>query len=52
MHSSCPPRHSAHRPTRPHPGAESAKANLAAGAVLGVVDRVRDAIRSASEGKG
>jgi hypothetical protein len=38
-------------PTRPHPGAESAKANLAAGPVLAVADRVRDAIRSASDGK-
>jgi Hemerythrin HHE cation binding domain len=34
-------------PTRPHPGAESAKANLAAGPALAVVDRVRDAVRDA-----
>jgi hemerythrin superfamily protein len=34
-------------PTRPHPGVESAKANLAAGPALAVADRVRDAIRSA-----
>jgi Hemerythrin HHE cation binding domain len=32
-------------PTRPHPGAESAKANLAAGPVLAIADRVRDLIR-------
>lgn len=36
-------------PTRPHPGAESAKANLAAGPVLAVADRVRDAIRRAAD---
>ncbi|MFF5232771.1 hypothetical protein [Dactylosporangium sp. NPDC000521] len=35
-------------PARPHPGTESAKANLAAGPVLAVADRVRDAIRSAA----
>jgi hypothetical protein len=34
-------------PTRPHPGAESAKANLAAGPALAVVDRARDLIRDA-----
>ncbi|GGS47114.1 MULTISPECIES: hemerythrin domain-containing protein [Actinokineospora] len=34
-------------PTRPHPGAESATANLAAGPVLGLYDRVKDAVRSA-----
>jgi hemerythrin superfamily protein len=38
-------------PTRPHPGTESAKANLAAGPVLAIVDRVRDAVRRAAEGK-
>jgi hemerythrin superfamily protein len=38
-------------PTRPHPGAQSATANVAAGPVLAIVDRVRDAIRSASDGK-
>jgi hypothetical protein len=32
-------------PTRPHPGTESAKANLAVGPVLAVVDRARDLIR-------
>jgi hypothetical protein len=32
-------------PTRPHPGTESAKANLAAGPVFAIADRVRDAIR-------
>ena len=36
-------------PTRPHPGTESAKANVAAGPVLAVVDRVRDAIRRAAD---
>ncbi|MEU0077627.1 hemerythrin domain-containing protein [Micromonospora tulbaghiae] len=35
-------------PTRPHPSAQSAKGNLAAGPVLAVVDRVRDAIRKPS----
>ena len=34
-------------PTRPHPGAESAKANLAAGPVLAISDRARDLIRDA-----
>ena len=34
-------------PTRPHPGTESAKANLAAGPVLAVVDRARDVVRKA-----
>jgi hemerythrin superfamily protein len=34
-------------PTRPHPGAESAKANLVAGPVLAVADRARDLIRDA-----
>jgi hemerythrin superfamily protein len=34
-------------PTRPHPGAESAKANLAAGPALAVADRARDLIREA-----
>jgi hypothetical protein len=34
-------------PTRPHPGTESAKANLAAGPVLAIVDRARDVIREA-----
>ncbi|MBM0275291.1 hemerythrin domain-containing protein [Micromonospora tarensis] len=36
-------------PTRPHPGAQSAKGNLAAGPVLAVIDRVRDAVRKPSE---
>jgi hemerythrin superfamily protein len=36
-------------PTRPHPGTESAKANVAAGPVLAIVDRVRDAIRRAAD---
>ena len=35
-------------PTRPHPGAESAKANIALGLPLAVIDRVRDAVRSAA----
>jgi hypothetical protein len=38
-------------PTRPHPGTESAKANLALGPALAVADRVRDAIRSAAGAK-
>jgi hemerythrin superfamily protein len=37
-------------PTRPHPGAESAMANLVAGPPLAVVDRVRDAVRRAADG--
>ncbi|OPC77127.1 hypothetical protein B4N89_41955 [Embleya scabrispora] len=32
-------------PTHPHPGAESAAANMLAGPVLALTDRVRDAIR-------
>jgi hemerythrin superfamily protein len=32
-------------PTRPHPGAESATANLIAGPALAVIDRARDLIR-------
>ena len=36
-------------PTRPHAGAESAVANVAAGPVLAVADRVRDAIRRAAD---
>jgi hemerythrin superfamily protein len=39
-------------PTRPHPGAESAAANLAVGPALAVVDRIRDAVRRAADGKG
>jgi hypothetical protein len=35
-------------PTRPHPGTESAKANLLAGPVLAVADRARDLIRDAT----
>ncbi|QNP75394.1 hemerythrin domain-containing protein [Streptomyces roseirectus] len=35
-------------PTRPHPGTESAPANLALGPVTALVDRVRDAIRKAT----
>lgn len=34
-------------PTHPHPGAETAAENLAAGPVLAVFDRVKDAIRRA-----
>jgi hemerythrin superfamily protein len=34
-------------PTRPHPGVESAAANLVAGPALAVADRVRDAVRAA-----
>lgn len=36
-------------PTRPHPGAESATANLALGGPLAIVDRVRDAVGRASD---
>jgi len=36
-------------PTRPHPSAQSAKGNLAAGPALAVIDRVRDAVRKPSE---
>jgi hemerythrin superfamily protein len=36
-------------PTHPHPGIESAKANLIAGPPLAFVDRVRDAIRKARD---
>ncbi|RZU53666.1 hemerythrin HHE cation binding domain-containing protein [Krasilnikovia cinnamomea] len=35
-------------PTRPHPGTESATANLVLGPPLAIIDRVRDAIRSAT----
>ncbi|TDC44144.1 hemerythrin domain-containing protein [Micromonospora sp. KC213] len=38
-------------PTRPHPGAQSATANLAMGPALAVIDRIRDAVRKPSEGK-
>ncbi|MEV0724204.1 hemerythrin domain-containing protein [Micromonospora purpureochromogenes] len=37
-------------PIRPHPSAQSAKGNLAAGPALAVVDRVRDALRKPSAG--
>jgi hemerythrin superfamily protein len=37
-------------PTRPHPGTESATANLVAGMPLAIIDRVRDAVRSAADG--
>jgi hemerythrin superfamily protein len=36
-------------PTRPHPGAESATANAVVGIPLTVIDRIRDAIRSAAD---
>lgn len=32
-------------PTHPHPGTESAKANLAVGPILGLYDRTKDAVR-------
>ncbi|TDC42144.1 hemerythrin domain-containing protein, partial [Micromonospora sp. KC207] len=35
----------------PHPGAQSATANLALGPALAVMDRVRDAVRRPSEGR-
>ncbi|MFE9676711.1 hemerythrin domain-containing protein [Streptomyces sp. NPDC006259] len=34
-------------PTRPHPGVESAKANVALGPVAALMDRTRDAVRKA-----
>jgi hypothetical protein len=34
-------------PTRPHPGAESATANLVTGPALAVADRARDLVREA-----
>jgi hypothetical protein len=34
-------------PTRPHPGVESAKANLLLGPPAAIMDRARDAIRAA-----
>jgi hemerythrin superfamily protein len=37
-------------PTRPHPGAQSAKANAALGGPLAVVDRIRDAVHRAADG--
>jgi hemerythrin superfamily protein len=37
-------------PTRPHPSAQTAKGNLAAGPALAVIDRVRDAVRKPSAG--
>ncbi|MFI9617038.1 hemerythrin domain-containing protein [Streptomyces sp. NPDC052023] len=36
-------------PTRPHPGVESATANIALGPVAAVMDRARDAIRKAMD---
>jgi hypothetical protein len=38
-------------PTRPHPGTESATANAALGMPLAVIDRIRDAVRRAADGK-
>ncbi|SFO92859.1 MULTISPECIES: hemerythrin domain-containing protein [Actinomadura] len=38
-------------PTRPHPGTETATKNLLAGPIAAVVDRVRDMIRDARDGK-
>jgi hypothetical protein len=39
-------------PTRPHPGTESATANLVAGPALAVADRARDLIRNAMKSNG
>jgi hypothetical protein len=39
-------------PTRPHPGAQSATANLVAGPALAVADRARDLIRKAARDSG
>ena len=36
-------------PTRPHPGTESATANAVTGIPLAIVDRIRDAARSAAD---
>jgi hemerythrin superfamily protein len=36
-------------PTRPHPSAQSAKGNLAAGPALAVIDRIRDAVRKPAD---
>lgn len=38
-------------PTRPHPGAESATANVVAGPALAIIDRIRDAVRRTADGK-
>jgi hemerythrin superfamily protein len=38
-------------PTRPHPGTESAKANLVAGPALAVADRARDLLREAMKNR-
>jgi hypothetical protein len=38
-------------PTRPHPGTESATANVVAGPALAIIDRVRDAVRRAADGE-
>ena len=38
-------------PTRPHPGTESATANLVAGPILAVADRARDLIREATKNR-
>jgi hemerythrin superfamily protein len=38
-------------PTRPHPGTESATANAVLGLPLAVLDRVRDAVRRAADGR-
>jgi hypothetical protein len=35
-------------PTRPHPGVETARANLTIGPALAIIDRVRDLIRDAT----
>lgn len=35
-------------PTRPHPGTESATANAVTGIPLAIIDRIRDAVRSAA----
>lgn len=37
-------------PTRPHPGVETATANVAVGPALAVLDRIRDAVRAAVRG--
>ncbi|MGW6247779.1 hemerythrin domain-containing protein [Streptomyces roseolus] len=39
-------------PTHPHPGVESATANLALGPVAAIADRARDAIRRSTDGRG
>jgi hypothetical protein len=36
-------------PTHPHPGVESQAANMAAGPMAALIDRTRDAVKSAMD---